>query len=99
MEIKEGTSVEAHIKTMNELTNRLAAINVPIAEEDQIVTLLGNLPSTNSTLVTTLEARDTTTLSYTQQAILCEEHRLMGESKTSGNATSGDSTGRALTEK
>jgi len=45
MEMKEGTSVEAHIKTMKELMDRLAAINAPIAEEDQIVTLLGSLPS------------------------------------------------------
>ena len=43
MEMKEGTSVEAHIKTMMELTDRLAAINAPIAKEDQIMTHLGSL--------------------------------------------------------
>ena len=31
MEMKEGTSVEAHMK---ELTDRLADVNAPIAEED-----------------------------------------------------------------
>uniref|UniRef100_A0A1X7TJH6 Reverse transcriptase Ty1/copia-type domain-containing protein n=1 Tax=Amphimedon queenslandica TaxID=400682 RepID=A0A1X7TJH6_AMPQE len=36
MEMKEGTSVEAHIKSMKELTDQLAAINAPIAEEDQV---------------------------------------------------------------
>jgi len=44
MEMKEGTSVDAHIKTMKKLTDRLAAINAPIAE-NYIVTLLGSLPS------------------------------------------------------
>ena len=34
MEMVEDTSIEAHIKTMKELTDRLAAINAPIAEED-----------------------------------------------------------------
>ena len=33
MEMKEGTSMEVHIKNMKELTDRLAAINAPIAEE------------------------------------------------------------------
>ena len=40
MEMKEGTSVEEHIKNMKELTDRLAVIKAPIAEEDQVVTLL-----------------------------------------------------------
>jgi len=39
-----GSSVEQHIKTMKELTDRLAAINAPNSEEDQIVTLLRSLP-------------------------------------------------------
>ena len=42
--MKEGYSVKAHIKKMKNLTDKLAAINAPIAEEDQVVTLLGSLP-------------------------------------------------------
>ena len=64
MEMAKGTSVEAHIKTMKELTDRLAAINAPISKEDQVVTLLGSLPPSYSTLVTALEARVAVTLSY-----------------------------------
>ena len=73
MEKKEGTSVEAHIKDMKELTDRLAAIKAPIAEEDQVVTLLGSLPPSYSTLVTALEARDTISLRYVQQSLIREE--------------------------
>ena len=58
MGMKDGTSMEAHIKYMKELTDKLAAINAPIAEEDQVVTLLGSLPPSYSTLVTAPEARD-----------------------------------------
>ena len=61
METKEGSSVEHYIRTMKELADRLAAINAPISEEDQILTLLGSLPSSYSTLVTALEARDAIT--------------------------------------
>jgi len=74
----------------------IAAIDAPISQEDQIVTFLGSLPSFYSTLVTALEARDTITLSYAQQALIWEEQRLKGESKAGGSATTGGSTGRAL---
>ena len=76
MEMKQDTSVEEHIKNMKELSDRLAAINAPIAEEDQVVTLLGSLPSSYSTLVTAIEARDTISLSYVRQLLIREEHKL-----------------------
>ena len=56
-EMKEGTSIEAHLKHMKELTDKLAAIRAPTDEEDQVVTLLGSLPQSCSTLVTALEVR------------------------------------------
>ena len=73
MKMAEGTSMEVYIKTMKELTDRLAAINAPITEEDQVVTLLGSLPSSYSTLVTALEAGYAIILSYVQQTLICEE--------------------------
>ena len=94
MEMEEGTSVEEHIKRMKDLTDRLAAMNAPIAEEDQIVTFLGSLPATYSTLVTALEARDTITLGNAQQALIREEQRLKG--LTGRSVATAGSTGRAL---
>ena len=99
MEIKEGSSVEAHIKNMKELMDRLAAIKAPIAEEDQVVTLLGSLPPNYSTLVTALEARDTISLRYVQQSLICEEQRLYGDSKQNGSMNARGGTGQALTGK
>ena len=80
MEIKEGTSVEKHLKHMKELTDRLAAIGAPIEEEDQVVTLLGSLPKSYAPLVTALEARgDGITLNYVQQALVHEEQKMLGQ--------------------
>ena len=76
MEMKKGSPIEAHIKAMKELTDKLAAIKAPISEEDQVLTLLGSLPSNYSTLVTALEARDAVSLSYVQQALIQEEQRM-----------------------
>ena len=75
--MKEGTSVEAHLKQMKEITDRLAAIGAPISEEDQVVTpLLGMLPPSYSNLVTALESRiDSVKLSYVQQALIHEEKK------------------------
>jgi len=54
---------------MKELAE-LAATNAPISEDNQIVRLLGSLPSSYSTLVIALEAKDTVALSYAQQALI-----------------------------
>ena len=54
--MKEGTSMQEHLKQMKDLTDRLPAIGVPISEEDQLVTLLGSLPKSYITQVTALEA-------------------------------------------
>ena len=96
MEMAEGTSMEAHIKTMKELTDRLAAINAPIAEEDQVVTLLGSLPPSYSALVTALEARDAVTLSYVQQSLIREEQRLRESNTQHTGLNNMSGIGRAL---
>ena len=49
----------AYLKSMKELTDKLLAIGALISEEDQVVTLLGNLPQSYSMLVTALEAHVT----------------------------------------
>ena len=75
-EMKSGSSIELHLKHMKELTDKLAAIGAPIAEEDQVVTLLGSLPQSYSTLVTALEARvDDIDLKFVQQALIHEEQK------------------------
>ena len=75
-EMKEDTPMEAHLKEMKELTDKLASIGAAISEEDQVVTLLGSLPPTYSTIVTALEARvDDVSLDFVQQALVHEEQK------------------------
>ena len=82
-EMKEGTSMESHLKHMKELTDKLAAIDAPITEEDQVVTLLGSLPQSYSTLVTALEARvDDIKLDFVQQALIHEELKMKGKNNS-----------------
>ena len=70
------TSVEQHLKYMKDLTNQLAAIKAPISEEDQVVTLLGSLPDSYSTIVTALETqKEPPTLEFVRQALMNEAQK------------------------
>lgn len=72
--MSEGTPIEEHLKFMKELTDKLAAVDAVITEEDQVVTLLGSLPTSFDNLVTALEARvDDISLSFVHQALLNDE--------------------------
>ena len=74
--MREGSSAEDHMKYMKELSNKLAAINAAVSEEDQVVTLLGSLPDSYSTLVIALETCvDDLSLEYVQQALINEDQR------------------------
>lgn len=83
--------IEAHPKQMKELTDKLAAIEAPTAEEYQVVTLRGSLLTNYSTLVTALEARaDDLTLGYVQQALIHEERKMTEKFKLSDATTTGE---------
>ena len=89
--------MEAHLKCMRELVDRLAAIGAPISEEDQVVTLLGSLPQSYSTLVTALEAQvGEVKLDFLQQALVHEEQKRVSKL---GAATSGNSDSALLGQK
>ena len=96
-EMKEGTSVEAHLKHMKEITDKLASIGSLITEEDQVVTLLGSLPHSYSTLVTALEthANDDLMLSQVQKALIQEEIEICGRLKHDTDIT-GDASSSAM---
>lgn len=92
-EMHDGASLNLHLKNMKEITEKLAAIGSPIAEEDQVVTLLGSLPKSYSTIVTALEARvEEASLSFVQQVLMNEEQK-----KSSGS--SGEQKVLAVTQK
>ena len=58
LQLKNGESVQVHVKTMTELFNELAIVGDAIGEEDRVVHLLASLPDSFNTLVTALEANE-----------------------------------------
>ena len=64
-----GTSIAMHLKEMKEITDRLASVGASISE-DQVVTLLGSLPPSYSTLVTALLACVDKQLDFVQQTLI-----------------------------
>jgi transposase InsO family protein len=56
LRLRDGSSVQEHIKEMTEIFDGLSVIGDPIEEEDRVVHLLASLPSSYSILVTALEA-------------------------------------------
>ena len=62
-------------------------IVAPVTEEDQVVTLLGSLPQSFSTLVTAVEAQvdEGLSLKYVQQALVNEEQKMRERGRPSGS--------------
>ena len=58
LKLRQGDSVQDHIKSMIELFNELAIVGDAIQEEDRVVYLLASLPDSFNTLVTALEASE-----------------------------------------
>jgi hypothetical protein len=57
LKLKEGESVNHHVKTMSEIFEALAVIGDAVGEEDKVVHLLASLPDSYDMLVTALEAQ------------------------------------------
>ena len=56
LKLKEGGSVQEHIKAMTETFSERSVIGDPITEEDRVVHLLASLADSYNVLVTALEA-------------------------------------------
>ena len=58
MRLKDGESVQEHIKVMTELFSELPIVGDKIQDEDRVVYLLASLPDSFDTLVTALEVNE-----------------------------------------
>ena len=56
LRLKEGESVQEHVKVMTEVFETLSVIGDPITEEDRVIHLLASLPETYDMIVTALES-------------------------------------------
>ena len=86
LELKEGDSVQGHIKAMTEVFNELTVIGVEMGEENCVIHL-ASLPKTYSTLVTALEARpEVPAMDIVVEKLLYEERKL--QDRRGSNETS-----------
>ena len=85
--LKDGDSVQEHIKTMTEIFNELSVIGDQISEEDRVVYLLASLPDSYNTLVTALEAnQDVPHMELVTERLLHEERKIKDRGVTSGRS-------------
>lgn len=59
LKLRDGESVQEHIKTMSEVFSELSIVGDAITDEDSVVYLLASLPESFNTLITALEANST----------------------------------------
>ena len=78
LQLKDGESIQKHIKEMTEIFDGLALIYDHITEEDRVVHLLASLPETYDILVTALEANVEVTKMETVTERLLHEERKIG---------------------
>ena len=76
LKLKEGDSIQEHIRKMTEVFEELAVIGDPVKEEDRVVHLLASLPESYNMLVTALEANaDVPQMAVVTECLLHEESK------------------------
>ena len=77
LRLKDGESVQGHIKAILEIFDSLAAVGDAVSEEDRVVHLLASLPESFSVLVTALEANaEVPRMETVTERLLHEEMKL-----------------------
>ena len=77
LRLKEGNSVQEHIKEMTETFEGLSVIGDKVEDEDRVVYLLASLPDSYNMLVTALEANtDVPAMEVVTERLLHEESKM-----------------------
>ena len=77
--LKEGESVQNHVKVMTEVFEVLAVIGDFVSEKDHVVRLLVSLPESFNTSLTTLEANlKVPKMENVIEHLLHEERKMIG---------------------
>ena len=86
MKMPEGSNAEKHMREMKDISDRLTALGSPLCEDYEIMVLLLSLPTSYSSLVTSLGVNtDKLKLEEVHSAILDLELRLQGQVSDVGN--------------
>ena len=79
LRLRDGDSVQDHIKTMTEVFDSLSVVGDPVSEEDRVVYLLASLPDSFSMLVTALETNaEVPKMELVIERLLHEERKVKG---------------------
>jgi hypothetical protein len=89
LKLKDGDSVQSHIKEMTEVFNELAVVGENIGDDDRVVYLLASLPESYNMLVTALEANETVLGMKTVVERLIHEEKKLQDRATPSNSASG----------
>ena len=77
LRVKEGDSVQEHIKAMTEIFEGLSVIGYLISDEDCVVLLLASLPESYNVLITALDANEAVPrMEVVTERLLHEERKL-----------------------
>ena len=88
LRLKEGESVQSHVKVMIEIFEALAVIGDPVSEEDRVVHLLASLPESFNMLVTALEANpEVPKMESVTERLLHEEQKIKDRKENEGGHT------------
>ena len=88
LRLKDGGSVQEHIKAMTEIFDCLAVVGDPVDEEDRVVHILASLPESFNMLVTALKANPEIPKMETVTERLLHEERKMKEREDTGHEKS-----------
>ena len=87
LRLREGESVQEHIRRLTEILDELAAIGCPVEEEDRVVHLLASPPDSYSMLVTALKANsEVPKMEVVTERLLHEERKQEKESLVSSSS-------------
>ena len=85
LQLKDGDSVQKHIKAMTEIFDELSVVGDPITDEDRVVYLLASLPESYNMLVTALEANEEVPkMEVVTERLLHEERKLKNRGGSTG---------------
>ena len=84
LQLKEGQSVQEHVKALTEIFNELSVIGDNIDDEDRVIYLLASLPDSYEILVTALEANtEVPNMETVIERLLHEERKLKEKNQDS----------------
>ena len=89
LRLREGQSIQEHVKAITEIFNELSVIGDNVDDEDRVVYLLASLPDSYEMLVTALEAnKDVPNMETVIERLLNEEQKM--KEKDQGSLSTGE---------